>query len=333
MIILRQWSYAMGCRYLRILPALAILIASHGAWAQNFPSKPITLLFGLPAGGAADTVARQYGEIVSASLGQRIVVEAKPGAGGIIAANQLLQTPADGHTIMIALGGMHTIAPWLQKLPFDAIADFEPITLLFSFPTFLAVPADSPAKTVADLVAMSKTKPGGLDFGSQGLGSPQHLIGVLFQEKSGIAMTTVQYKGATPLALDLMTGRVDFAFSSYAVFRPQLDAGKLRILAVAADKRWERLPDVQTFAESGFPGVELDTWFGLVAPRGTPAAIIQKLHDAFAAAARDEKLVKRLDDEGLIVRTSTPLELVTLMKSDSQKMGRLVQAHGIKIEP
>ena len=318
--------------FLRILPALTVLFAGLSAQAQNFPTKPITLLYGLPAGGAVDMVARLYGELVGASLGQRIIVESKPGAGGVIAAGQLLQNAADGHTLMVALGGMHTIAPWLQTLPFDAIADFEPITLLFSFPTFLAVPANSPAKTVADLVAMSKGKPGGLNFGSQGVGSPQHLIGALLQEKSSAAMTTVQYKGAMPVMLDLVAGRVDLAFSSYAVFRPQLEDGKLRLLAVAAEKRWERLPEVPTFAESGFPGVELDTWFGLVAPRGTPAAVIQKLHDAFMAASRDEKLTKRLDGEGLVVRSSTPQELSALMKADSERMGRLIKAQGIKIE-
>lgn len=319
----------------KILPyaaAVWLMLGGFGAHAQNFPSKPITILFGLPAGGAVDMVVRQYAERVAPALGQSIVVEAKPGGGGVVAANQLLQAQPDGHTLMVALGGMHTIAPWLQKLPFDAIADFAPITFLFSFPTLLAVPASSQAKTVADLVVMSKTKPGGLDFGSQSIGSPQHLIGVLFQDRSGIAMTTVQYRGATPIMMDLAAGRVDFAFSSYAVFRPLLDDGKLRILAVAADRRWDRLPDVPTLAEAGFPGVTLDTWFGLVAPRGTPAPVVKKIHDAFAVAARDEKLVKRLADEGLEVRTGSPDDLLAMMKSDSERMGALIKARGIKID-
>lgn len=323
----------MYLAFCRVLLASAVVLMCSDARAQNFPTRPITLLFGLPAGGAVDMVARLYGELVSASLGQRIVVEAKPGAGGIVAANQLLQAQPDGHTLMVALGGMHTIAPWLQQIPFDAINDFEPITLLFSFPTLLAVPADSPVQKVSDLVAMAKTKPGGLDFGSQGVGSPQHLIGVLFQEKSSAAMTTVQYKGAMPAMLDLAASRIDFVFSSYAVFRPQLEAGKLRILAVASEKRWDRLPDVPTMAESGYPGVTLDTWFGLVAPRGTPAAVIQKLQAAFNAASRDEKLGQRLGDEGLVVRSSTPEELAALMKSDSERMGRLIKSQGIKIDP
>jgi tripartite-type tricarboxylate transporter receptor subunit TctC len=323
----------MYLTFCRILLALPVVLTCGGALAQSFPTRPITLLFGLPAGGAVDMVARQYGELVSASLGQRIVVEAKPGASGIVAANQLLQAPPDGHTLMVALGGMHTIAPWLQQVPFDPINDFEPITLLFSFPTLLAVPANSSVQRVSDLVAMAKTKPGGLDFGSQGVGSPQHLIGVLFQEKSGAAMTTVQYKGAMPAMLDLAASRIDFVFSSYVVFRPQLEAGKLRILAVASESRWDRLPDVPTMAESGYPGVTLDTWFGLVAPRGTPGAVIQKLQAAFAAASRDEKLGQRLADEGLVVRSSTPQELAALMKSDSERMGRLIKAQGIKIDP
>jgi tripartite-type tricarboxylate transporter receptor subunit TctC len=324
----------MLMRWLSRVACIVVTILGAGlAQAQNFPSRPITLLFGLPAGGAVDMVARLYGASVSASLGQPIIIEAKPGASGIVAASQLLQAAPDGHTIMIALGGMHTIAPWLQSMPFDAIADFAPITLLFSFPTFLAVPASSSVKTVDDLVALSKTKPGGLSFGSQGVGSPQQLLGVLLQEKSKIAMTTVPYKGATPLMIDLAEGRVDFAFSSYAVFRPQLDAGKLRMIAVADDKRWDRLPDVPTFAESGYAGVALDTWFGLVAPRGTPEAVIQKLHDAFAAASRDPNLNKRLADEGLVVRSGTPQELAVLLKVDSERMGQLIKAHAIKIEP
>jgi tripartite-type tricarboxylate transporter receptor subunit TctC len=311
---------------------VAALVVAGAGQTQTFPSKPISLTFGLPAGGAVDMVARLYAEQVSATLGQRVIVEAKPGASGIVAAGLLTQQAPDGHSIMVALGGMHTIAPALQALPFDPIKDFTPITLLFSFPTLLAVPASSPVKSVSDLVALSKTKAGGLNFGSQGLGSPQHLIGVLLQEKSGAAMTTVHYRGATPIMTDLAAGRVDFAFSSLAVFRPLMEDGKIRIIAVAENARWPRMPEIPTIAESGYPGVELDTWFGLVAPRGTPAPVVQKLHDAFAAASRDATLNKRLTDEGLVVRRSSPGELAALMLADYERLGALIRARGIKIE-
>ena len=204
---------------------------------------------------------------------------------------------------------------------------------MWGFPQLLAVPADSPAKSVADLVALAKSKPGGLSFASQGTGAGGHLLGEMLKQRTGTPMVHVPYRGAGPAAVDLAAGRVDFFFVAYASVVSFLQAGKVRVLAVTSPKRLPAQPNVPTMAEAGFPGIQLDAWFGLVAPAGTPDAVIGKLHGAFSQAVRDPDIVKTMIDQGAEATPSnTPAEFAAFIASETERFGKIVRAVGVKGE-
>jgi tripartite-type tricarboxylate transporter receptor subunit TctC len=210
--------------------------------------------------------------------------------------------------------------------------DFRPITLMWSFPQLLAVPLESPAKSVIDLVAFAKAKPGGLSFASQGTGSGGHLLGEMLKLRTGANMVHIPYRGAAPAATDLAAGRVDFFFVSYSSLLPFLQGGKVRALAVTSPKRLPALPDAPTMAEAGFAGVVLDAWFGLVAPADTPDLVIGKLNAAFVQALRDPQIVKQMTDQGAEARATTPAEFAAFIASETERLGKLVRAVGAKGE-
>lgn len=272
----------------------------------------------LPAGGVVDTTARLFARAVSENLGQQIVVENRPGASGILGMRALMQAAPDGHTIMFSTSGTHTILPALQNVPYDPFNDFEPITMLARSPMILAVPADSPIKTAADMLPYSKRKPEGLNFGTLGRGSTPDLLGRLFEAASKANMTFVPYKGSSDLLVDLINGRVDFVFSSYITLRPFLADRKVRLLAIDIPNRWEGLPDVPTTAEVGYPDAVSNTWFALIATKGTPAAIVQRLNTEFVKASRNPELLRRAQLDGNQITTSTPEELITIMKREAK---------------
>jgi tripartite-type tricarboxylate transporter receptor subunit TctC len=324
----------MGRRFLpRVACVVALALAGQTpAPAQTFPTKPITVLVGLPAGGSVNVVMAHYGEVMGKSLGQRLLVDNKPGAGGITAALALKQAAPDGYTIMIALGGLHTIAPAMQDLPFDPINDFEPVTLLYTLPGYLAVPGNRPANSVKELLAYGKSKPNGLNFGSQSVGSPGHLMGEILAEKSGVSMTHIAYRGGGPMAIDLIAGRIDFAFpTSVNALQPAKD-GQLKLLAIIDSKRFSGTPDVPTLDEAGYPGVAIDNLFGVMAPKGTPKAVIARLNEEFAKASRDPELIKKMNDLALVIRATPPEALTAAFQADLERLGRVVRDHGIKAE-
>jgi tripartite-type tricarboxylate transporter receptor subunit TctC len=221
----------------------------------------------------------------------------------------------------------------MQTLPFDALKDFEPITELFYFPTYLVVPAASPAKTAADLIALAKTKPGGVRLASQGVGSGTHILGAIWQDLAKAPIEHVPYRGSGQILPDLLAGRVDMSFISYLTIRELVKDGKLRILAVASPTRWSELPDVPTMAEAGYPGVDQDTWFGVAAPAGTPKAVVAKLFDLFVKASTDPALVKRASDDGVTIATSkSPQAFGELWTSEAARWGKIVRALNIKAE-
>jgi tripartite-type tricarboxylate transporter receptor subunit TctC len=222
---------------------------------------------------------------------------------------------------------------WLYpSLPYDPIKDFRPITLMWSFPQLLAVPLDSPAHSVAELVALAKSKPGGLSFASQGSGSGGHLLGEMLKARTGANMVHIPYRGAGPAALDLATGRVDFFFVSYSSLLSFLQAGKVRVLAVTSPQRLPALPDAPTMREAGFAGIEIDTWFGLVAPAGTPDAVIGKLNAAFVQAVRDPGVGKQMAEQGADPVANTPAEFAAFIASQTEHFGKIVRAVGAKGE-
>jgi tripartite-type tricarboxylate transporter receptor subunit TctC len=309
-------------------------IASHDAAGQLLSSRPITIIIPFTPGASSDTLQRLVARKVTENTGQVLVIESRPGGGGAIGAVAVKQALPDGHTLFQANAGTHAANVALYPtLSYDPIKDFRPITLMWSFPQLLAVPLDSPAKSVAELIAYAKSKPGGLSFASQGTGAGGHLLGEMLKRRTGAPMVHVPYRGAGPAAVDLAAGRVDFFFVAYASVRSFLQAGKVRVLAVTSEKRLPAQPDVPTMAEAGFPGIQLDAWFGLVAPAGTPDAVIGKLHGAFSQAVRDPEIVKTMIDQGAeAAPANTPAEFAAFIASETEKFGKIVQAAGVKGE-
>ncbi|HEY7661483.1 MAG TPA: tripartite tricarboxylate transporter substrate-binding protein [Xanthobacteraceae bacterium] len=322
----------------RAAAVLAALVAANAiaggqAAAELLSSRPISIVIPFTPGASADTLQRIVAKKVSENTGQVLVVESRPGGGGAIAAAAVKQAPPDGHTLLQANAATHAVNVSLYPtLPYDPVKDFRPITLMWSFPQLLAVPRDSPAHSVAELVALAKSRPAGLSFASQGSGSGGHLLGAMLKARTGANMVHVPYRGAGPAALDLATGRVDFFFASYSSLLPFLQAGKVRVLAVTAPQRLPALPDAPTMREAGFAGIEVDTWFGLVAPAGTPDDVIEKLHGAFVQAVRDPDVAKQMADQGAHPVVDTPAEFAAFIAAQTKRMAEIVRSVGVKAQ-
>jgi tripartite-type tricarboxylate transporter receptor subunit TctC len=317
-----------------ILAAVLVLTAAgREATAELLSSRPITVVIPFTPGASSDTLQRIVNKKVAENTGQTLVVESRPGGGGVVAATVVKQAPPDGHTLFQGNAGTHAAnASLYATLPYDPIKDFRPITLLWSFPQLLAVPFDSPAKSVTELVALAKSRPAGLSFASQGTGSAGHLLGEMFKLRTGADMVHVPYRGAAPAAIDLSAGRVDFFFVSYSSLLPFLQGGKVRAIAVTSPQRLPVLPDAPTMTEAGYAGLALDAWFGLLAPAGTPDAVIDKLNAAFVQAVRDPQVIKQMTDQGAEGLATTPAEFATFIASETERFGKVVRAVGVKAE-
>ena len=319
-----------------IFPALmlAVPIAGQHAAAELLSSRPITIVVPFTPGASADNLQRLVAKKVTDNTGQIFVMESRGGGGGAIAAATVKQALPDGNTLLQANAGTHAANVALYpSLAYDPVKDFHPITLMWSFPQVLAVPVDSPVKSIAELVALAKSKPGGLSFASQGTGASGHLLGEMLKARTGAPMIHVPYRGAGPAGVDLAAGRVDFFFVAYASIVSLMQAGKVRAIAVTAQKRMPVLPDVPTTAEAGFAGLALDAWFGLVAPAGTPDAAIGKLHTAFTQATRSAEIVKAISDQGATALASaSPEEFAQFMVSETDKFGKVVREVGVKVK-
>jgi tripartite-type tricarboxylate transporter receptor subunit TctC len=320
-----------------VAAALVLLIINlaggpHAA-AELLSARPITIIIPYTPGASADTLQRIVAKKVTERTGQVLVVESRPGGGGAIGAAVVKQASPDGHTLFQANAGTHAAnAALYSTLPYDPVKDFKPITLMWSFPQLLAVPLDSPAKSVTDLVALAKAKPAGLSFASQGSGSGGHLLGEMLKVRTGANMVHIPYRGAGPAALDLAAGRVDFFFVSYSSVLPFLQAGKVRVLAVTAPEPLPALPEAPTMRQAGFAGIELDAWFGLVAPAGTPDAVIAKLNGAFVHALGAPDIVRQIAEQGAQARANTPSEFAEFIASETERIGKIVRAVGAKGE-
>ena len=301
--------------------------------AELLSARPISVIIPFTPGASADTLQRIVARKVTEDTGQVLVVESRPGGGGAIAAAAVKQAQPDGHTLLQANSATHAAnAALYATLPYDPIKDFKPITLMWSFPQLLAVPLDSPAKSVTELVALAKSKPGGLSFASQGSGTSGHLLGEMLKVRTGANMVHVPYRGAGPAGLDLAAGRVDFFFVSYSSILPFLQAGKVRALAVTSPEPLPALPEAPTMRQAGFDGIALDAWFGLVAPAGTPEGVIGKLNAAFATAIRHYDVVRQITEQGAQPRASTPGEFAEFIASETERIGAIVRAVGAKGE-
>jgi tripartite-type tricarboxylate transporter receptor subunit TctC len=313
--------------------ALALAVLGGVAYAQRpFPAAPITIVVPFSAGGSADFATRLYADVVSRSTGYRLVIENKPGGGGVVAAMAVKAARPDGYTLRLADIGPDTVLPSMQPIDYDPLEDFRQITMLFSWPQFLVVPASSTAKSAADVITLAKNKPHGLNCGTQGVGAGGDLLCAMFQMATKAPLVRVPYKGGGPLALDLATGRIDMAFAAYREYQAAAADGKVRFLAVASPHRVPVMPAVPTMAEAGLPSVELSPWFGLDAPAGTPDAVISKLHDAFAAAAKDRALARRLTEEAIETRIDTPAEFAKFIAGERTRLGAVIVAAGIRTQ-
>ena len=308
---------------------LAMMAMSSAQAQSDYPSRPVTLLVPFAAGGSSDVVMRLVSAKVSESIKQTIIIENRPGGGGNVAALALKNASPDGYTLMMGHTGTHAInATLYPDLKFDPIKDFQPITALISFNNILLVPEASPAKTPAELVAFAKSRPDGLTYGSQGVGTGGHLLGVILAKQTGIKLVHVPYRGVAPAVTDMVAGRVDMMFSSYLTASPHIKSGKLRMLGLAGAQRHPLIAEVPTMTEAGFAGVEMEQWFGLFAPAGTPDPVVRRLNREFVAALQSDEVKKTLLPQGSIIILGTPEDLAARIARDVVVLGKVVKDSG-----
>ncbi len=321
---------ARGSRW---LAAVALALCAGIALAQPYPSKPIRLIVPFPPGGATDIVGRAFAQKLSEQLGQPVIVDNKPGAGGTIGSDLAAKAPADGYTLLMATTSTHSIAPSLYaSLPYDPLRDFAPISHIADSTNLLVVGAMVPAKDARELIALAKAQPGKLTFASSGSGTIVHLTAELFNSMAGIQMTHVPYKGTALAVPDIMSGQVTMIFDNIVSAQPGLKTGKVRALAVTGTRRTPLAPDLPTVAESGLPGFASDTYFGLFAPAGTPKAIVDKLNaDANKVLAQPD-FRERLAGLGADTAGGTPEAFATLSRTERDKWAKVVKASGAKAE-
>lgn len=315
--------------------AAALLLAAFAtaASAQSWPSaKPITLVVPFPAGGTTDVLARALADKLGTALGQSVIVESKPGAGATLGADFVAKSRPDGYTLL--MGAIHhTIAPAVfKKVPYDLQKDFAPVTTVALVPNVLVVNANNPAKNVADLVAQAKAKPNELNYGSNGNGTAQHLIGTQFENLNGIQIAHIPYKGSGPLTTDLIGGQVTMSFDTVTPVLPHIKAGKLKALAVTTGKRSSALPDVPTLAESGLKGFDIGTWFGVLAPVATPKDIVARLNAEAVKIIQSSDFRKRMDEIGAEPIGNTAEQMGKQIHDDVEKFARLVKEAKVVIE-
>ena len=321
----------IGPRLFGASVAAVLAMAGPAAQAQDFPNRQITIVVGLAPGGITDVTARIYADALSKGIGQRVVVENRQGAGGAVGAAAVQNAPPDGHTVLIFSGSQHMAVPAMAATaPYEPLKGFAPVSLLFHLATLITVPDALPVKTLPELFAYGKSKPGGLTFGSPGVGTPSHMLAAVLGRATSTPMQFAHYRGGGPMMADLITGRVDFALSSYTAAKGQFLEKKLRALAIDADKRWEIMPEVPTLAELGHGNEKVASWFGVAAPAGTPPAIVQKLNEEFVKASRDSELVRRLTENGSPIATTTPEQMAKLMADEWANTVKLVELLDLK---
>jgi tripartite-type tricarboxylate transporter receptor subunit TctC len=322
----------MRVKLIACLTSLLALAPFAPAAAQEYPSRPVRLVVPFAPGGSSDTVSRIVAQKLSDAIGQSFLVENRPGAGGNIGAVAVAKSPADGHTLLFAAGSFAINPSLYRKVPYDALKDFDPVIQICTVTGILVTHPSLPAGSVGELIALAAGKPGSVHFASAGSGTVVHLAGELFKSMAKLDITHVPYKGSGPALTDLLGGQVQIMFANMPGTLQHVRAGKLRVLAVTNDKRSSLLPETPTIAEAALPGYHAATWFGVLAPAGTPKAVVSKLNGEIARVLSAPELVSHLRNEGAEIAGGSPEDFKAFLQAEIAKWGPIVRAAGAQVD-
>jgi tripartite-type tricarboxylate transporter receptor subunit TctC len=313
---------------------LAVLcaVATFQAHAQTYPNRPVRLLVPFAPGGGADTISRILTPKLHEALGQPWVVDNRGGAAGNLAAETVARAAPDGHTVLMGFATTLTVNPSLYKLPYNVEKDLQPVTMLATAQYILVIHSSVPANSVKELIALAKQKPGSLNYSSGGIGTPLHLAAELFQKRAGVKMVHLAYKGGGPAAAALLGGEAQVLFGSIASSIQHVKSGRLKALATTGSKRSKVIPELPTMIESGFPGFDVTSWYGLLVPATTPMTVVNKLRDAAIKSLALPDVVEAMSRQGLDVETSTPQEFAARIKAETATWADVIRTAGIKAE-
>jgi len=305
----------------------------QAAHAADFPSRPIRVVVGFPAGQATDTNARRVTQSMSQTLGQNVFVDNRPGAAGIISHEAVKNAPADGYTLLMGSSGTLAINPWLYRhLPYDPLKDFEPIASVSASPLVMFTSAQSPLNDLKQLIALTRSRPGKINYGSSGSGTTGHIAMEMLKKQAGIDLLHVPYKGSPPMITDLIGGQIDVAFDTAGAVLPMVKGGHIKLLGVASLKRVAAAPDLPTLAEQGLPGFEALAWAAILAPKGTPAAVVQRLNAAVNLSLKDPAVLEQFVSTGNYPLGGTPADLQSYMSLEHARWGKAVVASGARAD-
>jgi tripartite-type tricarboxylate transporter receptor subunit TctC len=318
---------------LKAVSAAAALCMATGAFGQAYPAKPIRLVVPFPPGGPADGVARPLAQKLTEALGQPVVIDNRAGATGTIGAGLVAKSPPDGYTLLLGTSNELAMSPGLYaRLPYNPTADFAPLTTVIVFPNILVVHPSLPVKSVAELVALARARPGQLNFATSGLGSTNHLSAEVFRSLARIRIAYVPYKGGGPAVTELMGGHVEAMFATLPSAVAFVQSGKLKALVVTDDKRWPVVPAVPSAQEAGWPQLVVITWNGVLAPAGMPAALVARLHAEIVRVANTQDMQDRMAVLAAEVRTTSPEEFAAILRKDFQQWSKVIKDSGARIE-
>ncbi len=313
--------------------AAAMTLAAAVSIAQSYPAKPVRLVVPFPPGGPADSVARILAQRLTDVLGQNVVVDNRAGATGTIGAGIVAKSPPDGYTLLLGTSNELAMSPGLfEKLPYEPTRDFTPLSNVINFPNILVVNPHLPARSVNELVALARAKPGQLSFATSGIGSTNHLTGVVFQEIEKVKINYVPYKGGGPAVTDLMGGHVDTMFATMPSVVPYVKSNKLKALVLTDNKRWTALPEVPSAKEAGVPGLIVITWNGVLAPAGLPDAIVARLNTDIGTVANSTDMKDRMRAQAAEIGTTTPEEFAAMLRNDYAKWSKVIKQAGLRAE-
>ena len=310
---------------MRLAAAFCMTLLAYPAAGQSWPNKPVRFLTGFGVGGSSDQIARLISTQLSNTLGQQVIVDSRPGGNGVAGTALAAKAPADGYTYLVVFDA-HSTNPSLQKnLPYDTLRDFTPLMLFASSPYGLVIAPASPYRTLAELIAAAKAKPGELTLGSSGIGSRGHLAMALMEQRAGFRITQIAYRGPPQTITDVIGGQITMQMGTFFFVAPFIKSQRVRALAVTSAARLAQLPDVPTIAEQGFPGYEVHSWWGIVAPTGVPKPILQRLHTEMKDILATPQMRERLELLGMTIRASSPEEFGRFLRSEMQMWGKVVK--------